>query len=565
MFTGLELLSHPQLYEVLFPYLEGSPLLKLRLGHRSCGELVVTWAGSELQDALRQELSTGSDSGYEDFVCEGDPRTIDAALVRLLVRCGEFNRFLSSETSVRRSLSSKVFCGQEPKTAAGRAFSALNAKGLAMEWVQTLTHLDVSRTNGAVDDRLLKQFLVKAEGLQVLNVSQLNVRHGGKTITDASLMLVATHCRELRWLNVSHNYQTISDKSIIKIVESCLHLEGLDVSYTEGFITDASIREVAMHSLQLKSLKVGDTRLISDASMILVANSCTELESLDVSRTLISDASLKVVAANCKSLQHVKVASINGLITDDSMMLIAENCPQLKSLQVGWVCADEHITDASLKRVFSSCRHLQHVDVSYHKSTITDKSIQVLANCPELLSLNVRGCNAIRDESMRLVALGCPQLQSLNVMNVTDECMSLFGFHCPQLTSLDVSASTRITDESLNIVMANCHQLRYLNISNTCASVELLRFGGKQLRHLDVSYMGSGIDDEGILLIGSTCHQLRALNIRFTSGSITMQTMAVLARRCPHLEALDVSGKIIKGSKKDDLVKLFWPCSLDKW
>ena len=77
--------------------------------------------------------------------------------------------------------------------------------------------------------------------------------------------------------------------------------------------------------------------------------------------------------------------------------------------------------------------------------------------------------------------------------------------------------------------------------------------------------MGSGINDEGILLIASTCHRLRALNIRFTGGSITMETMTVLARRCPQLEALDISGKIIKGSKKDDLVRLFWPCCLDKW
>ena len=129
-----------------------------------------------------------------------------------------------------------------------------------------LTHLNL---NGADDvtDELLS--LVAANP----QLQDLDVTHTTR-ITDASMILVAQHCRALRRLNIGSTGDRITDASIAVVARNCLMLQYLNVSYTER-ITDASMILVAQHCRALRNLNVWGTKdRITDASLNLIRQQC---------------------------------------------------------------------------------------------------------------------------------------------------------------------------------------------------------------------------------------------------------------------------------------------------
>ena len=254
--SALAFLNHHQLHEVLFAFLPTRNILGLRCAHSMSADLVIHYAKTQLQDVMGQSPDSLPSSPTH--------RTMDAAFVQLLVRCGEgIAEVLKSAPCSVRCLSRSLFRGDS--TYVRRVLcTALESFG--------------------------------SPDLQVLDV-------GGTGVTDNVVGALALNCHQLQLLDVFYTDGKITDESIKAVAMNCPQLQSLNVFFTSGKITDESIKAVAMNCPQLQSLDVSGTDgKITDESIKAVAMNCAQLQSLDVSYTKgkISDDSLRQLATSCK-------------------------------------------------------------------------------------------------------------------------------------------------------------------------------------------------------------------------------------------------------------------------
>jgi len=161
-------------------------------------------------------------------------------------------------------------------------------------------------------------------GLQSLNLESC------RQITDASIISISTHCTGLQSLHLRSCYQ-ITDTSIISISTHCTGLQSLDIEKCHQ-ITDASIISISTHCTGLQSLNLYNCVHISDASIILISEKCTGLKRLDVSYTRITYASLIAIANNCTQLQSLCTYRCNGLSSDKLHNYEFESVSELRAI-----------------------------------------------------------------------------------------------------------------------------------------------------------------------------------------------------------------------------------------
>ena len=107
-----------------------------------------------------------------------------------------------------------------------------------------------------------------------------HIEMAGRSITDASVISISTHCAGLQSLDVSYGY-IVTDASIISISTHYTGLQSLDVSYCY-LVSDASIISISTHCTGLHSLNVSRCSKLTDASIISISIHCTGLQSLRV-------------------------------------------------------------------------------------------------------------------------------------------------------------------------------------------------------------------------------------------------------------------------------------------
>ena len=105
--------------------------------------------------------------------------------------------------------------------------------------------------------------------------------------------------------------------------------------------------------------------------------------------------------------------------------------------------------------------------ISWDLNVNNTKLMTIANGCPQLQSLNIRGCDNITDAGIIALATGCPQLQSLDIRGcdyISYEGIRALANGWPQLQSLDISKCFWVTDEGIRAVATGCPQLQSLNI-----------------------------------------------------------------------------------------------------
>ena len=132
---------------------------------------------------------------------------------------------------------------------------------------------------------------------------------------------------------------TVAFKTTILSVRSIAHLSLLEVLFMRSFIiTDDDLIAIARGCRCLKYLSLVGNRDISDASVSVLAESCTRLIELNLSSCSVGDVGLSAIAMHCDDLRVVEV-SRNSLITDNGigrlfslpllLRLVADKIPSL--------------------------------------------------------------------------------------------------------------------------------------------------------------------------------------------------------------------------------------------
>lgn len=165
------------------------------------------------------------------------------------------------------------------------------------------------------------------------------------------------------------------------------------------------------------------TDLIDDKT-VAILNKCPNLTSLDLTECSISDEGIKTLTENCKALVAIKIGNCPG-ITKASILHIAKTYPNLESLDIS-DC--ETLNDQTVKELAQKCPKLISLNIA-NCTNITDASISAIAQgCPNLTYLDMSEClnrKELQERNLRnitsqsLVALGL-HAKNLIELNLSD-------------------------------------------------------------------------------------------------------------------------------------------------
>jgi len=216
---------------------------------------------------------------------------------------------------------------------------------------------------------------------------------------------------------------------------------------------------------------------------------CTELQSLNLNGiTKFTGGALKNFTMALPDLKDFQLFYRGGGTIDVTELAegLLHKCNKLTKLtlrQVG-------VADAISEVIKVNCKHLTKLDLSICQ--ITDKTASEIANCSELLELQLQGSTLISEEVLNNIAKRCLHLVVVGfqgVRSVTDETIRLFN-PIPgtrhSLHTLLLDGCEQPTMRCLEDI-ANHTELRFLSLKRCpCVTAEGVLALGRTLTKLNV-------------------------------------------------------------------------------
>ena len=255
-------------------------------------------------------------------------------------------------------------------------------------------------------------------------------------------------------------------------------------------------------------------------------------------------------------------------ITDDTLDILSQNCTELEDL----ILSNTSITVAGLMKLANFSSHLQSINLNNcDKIKSAEGLLQLAERSPTLQHLYLRGIS-IEDEDLLKVAMFCPNLQSIELTSskltpsgialmtailtslktlifesyiALDEVMEIITQNCTKLEQISISSYPRITDKGGEAISRNCPHLQILRLRDakiTDRTLQSLGSNNLMLHSLDLSNCENITGDGFRYLIG--CRKLRTLTL-YNCGQIT-EKLNELTKGCPHLRNLDLYNCKIK-------------------
>ncbi|KAI3644489.1 hypothetical protein MP228_010653 [Amoeboaphelidium protococcarum] len=216
------------------------------------------------------------------------------------------------------------------------------------------------------------------------NITKLDLSHLAE-ITEHSLCPLLMQMKYLRCINLKGCKQ-VGDSVLRTIATYCPHIERLRLAGTK--ITDYGLMWISQSAItNLQYLDLNCCNGISDQGIIAVVQSQSELRWIDLTRqnkhksaALVTDASIMAVAQNCPRMELLDL-SYCSQITDAPLIAITEQCNRLKSLSLkglNFITAESVFALGELRRTYHKLIWLQIYNCRNITSQVIDQMIQNL-------------------------------------------------------------------------------------------------------------------------------------------------------------------------------------------
>lgn len=300
-------------------------------------------------------------------------------------------------------------------------------------------------------------------------------------------------------------------RPIIKELTLWPHLEHLHLTYCRG-LKDSHVLMLTRLWPRLSTLNLAGCVNLSDAAVRYVADNIKQVKHFDCSNWMyITDDSIGYLAR-----KHPDLASISldgcARVTSSSIVSLVQSCPQLHTLSVA-NCY--RICDAALATLGT---HDSIMTINLRQCPKVS-SIQFLATCPSLTSLDLSGCPFITDTNMhlllRLAGHRLHQLTLHSCTSLTGAALTSIASYCPNLRTLDLSRID-ISDQDLLPISEGCHDIRQLTL-DWC----------------------SQLCDRSLIPIVHSNPHIHSLSMEGVYNTTDL-FLAALAKHALHLEALNV-------------------------
>ena len=240
-------------------------------------------------------------------------------------------------------------------------------------------------------------------------ISMKSIVMHGCNISESS----AAHIKRCTGLEAFAAYGKESVAELVEIVQSCRKIRKLNISRFFDKLTDESLQSVATHCRFIEHLNIEYCFAVSDAAIRRVAESCLNLQFVDLSWTKITDDS---VVSFCKHCPQLKVILLNGcdLLTEAAIFAIAERLPGLTRIGLSEFLA---LTTTTVEKLVLACRDLEHISLgSFANSNIGNATLEKIAeHCSKLKELWVANCHDVTWEGLAAVAKTCVNLRTVRM------------------------------------------------------------------------------------------------------------------------------------------------------
>ncbi|CAO3693285.1 hypothetical protein G6F70_004655 [Rhizopus microsporus] len=199
-----------------------------------------------------------------------------------------------------------------------------------------------------------------------------------------------------------------------------------------------SLRSLTIRKIKLRSL---------NEPLAAIGEQATRLEHLDVYICDFFTNGTLLSFIKHQSLTYLSLAGCH-LISDESIVQVAQNCPRLEHLDLR---ACGHVSDRSITAIAMCCSRLRHLNVGRirDREKITIESIALVAKQTQVSVLGLAGCE-IDDECMQIIAkyraTGLERVSVNSCSRISNSTIYALIRHCPNLTVFEMKECNLIDD-----------------------------------------------------------------------------------------------------------------------
>lgn len=251
-------------------------------------------------------------------------------------------------------------------------------------------------------------------------------------------------------------------------------------------------------------------------------------------------------------LVHLNLTGLTA-VSNKSCSIVANSCPQLESLNVSWCGKVDH---RGIKAVIDGCTKLRDLRAGEVRGFDDLELAESIFDTNRLERLVLSGCSELTDEALKIMVHGVdPEVDILTEIPVvpartirhldlsrcsqlTDEGVMALGHLTPNLEGLQLSRCRSLTDAALEPILASTPRLTHLeledleHLSNTLLSEHLVKAPcASTLEHLSLSYC-ENLSDVGMLPVLQNCVGLKSLDLDNTRVSdLTLAEAATMVSK----------------------------------
>jgi F-box/leucine-rich repeat protein 2/20 len=205
------------------------------------------------------------------------------------------------------------------------------------------------------------------------------------------------------------------------------------------FTTDSLVCAIAQHCPRLRSLILNGDHTLTNATVSVLAESCTELEHLDLAVCLTEAAHLCLLQ-RCRKLTAIHFDYSPGVTTEVLAEMGRSFSVLLELGLMGWD------GDMTVLAQHAHCwPHLKRLNLDETEGLQDDTLLAFSTHCSQLRVVGMYSCYKVTDAGITALARGCPYLQELQLWRCFE-----------------------ITGASLHAISAHCRYIEWVEISDAC-------------------------------------------------------------------------------------------------